>query len=88
VAIQTLLSASDRSAHGLDGDEPGEVGRARAAGFAVSSGEVIAGVTSIAAPIAGAYPAALAVLFVDADDPDAVAARVRAAALAVSRAQR
>jgi DNA-binding IclR family transcriptional regulator len=84
VAIQTLLSPADRAAHGLPEAEAPEVARARRAGFAVSSGEVIAGVTAVAAPIAGAYPAAIAVLFVDSDDLDAVGARVRAAALAVS----
>lgn len=88
VAIQTLLSPADRVAHGLDEAETPEVGRARADGYAVSSGEVIAGVTSIAAPIPGAYPAAIAVLFVDTDERAGVAERVCAAALAISRRQR
>lgn len=88
VAIQTLLGPADRVTHGLDEAETPEVTRAREAGFAVSSGEVIAGVTAVAAPIAGAYPAAIAVLFVDADNVAAVGARVTAAALAVSGRQR
>lgn len=88
IAIQTLLGTADRLAHGLDEIESPEVARARAVGSAVSSGEVIPGVTSIAAPIPGAYPAAVAVLFVDADDQDAVAGRVRAAALAIAGRQR
>ncbi len=85
IAIQTLLGPADRVAHGLDAAEPMEVSRARAAGFAISSGEVIAGVTAVASPVAGAYPAAIAVLFVDSSDLDGVAARVQAAALAISR---
>jgi DNA-binding IclR family transcriptional regulator len=85
IAIQTLLGAADRIAHGLDEAEPAEVARAREAGFAISSGEVIAGVTAVAAPIPGAYPAAIAVLFVDSADLDGVTARVSASAIAVSR---
>jgi len=54
----------------------------------VSSGEVIAGVTSVAAPIAGAYPAAIAVLFVDVDGLADIGADVRSAALAITRRQR
>jgi DNA-binding IclR family transcriptional regulator len=87
IAIQTLLTVSERTARGL-GAEPAEVARARADGFAISSGEVIAGVTSIAAPVAGAYPAAVAVLFVAAEDRVHVAEMVRDAAQAVARTQR
>lgn len=79
IAIQTLLS---------NPAEVPEVTRAREDGFAVSSGEVIPGVTSIAAPVAGAYPAAIAVLFVTTDDEAGVAARVRDAARTVARTQR
>lgn len=88
LAIQTLLGPTDRVAHGLDEAEPIEVASARDTGFAVSSGEVIAGVTAIAAPVAWAYPAAIAVLFVDADSIEAVGARVSAAAAAISRRPR
>lgn len=87
IAIQTLLSPADRVVHGLVGGEPPEVGQARAAGFAVSSGEVIPGVSAVAAPIPGAFAAAVAVLFVDSDDPAQFGARVSAAALAISRRQ-
>jgi DNA-binding IclR family transcriptional regulator len=79
IALQTLLSNPAEAA---------EVTRARTDGFAVSSGEVIAGVTSIAAPVAGAYPAAIAVLFVTADDHADVANRVMDAARTVARTQR
>jgi DNA-binding IclR family transcriptional regulator len=79
IALQTLLSNPAEAA---------EVTRARTDGFAVSSGEVIAGVTSIAAPVAGAYPAAIAVLFVTADDRADVANRVMDAARTVARTQR
>lgn len=79
IALQTLLS---------NPAEAPEVARARADGFAVSSGEVIPGVTSIAAPVTGAYPAAIAVLFVTTDDEAAVAASVRDAAQTVARTQR
>jgi len=85
IAIQTLLSPADRIAHGLDEAETAEVTRAREVGFAVSSGEVIAGVTAVAAPIPGPYPAAVAVLFVDAEWRDNVGQQVHAAALAISR---
>ena len=85
IALQTLLSPADRVAHGLAEAEPAEVARARAGGHAVSSGEVIPGVTAVAAPVPGAYPAAVAVLFVDADDLPAVGARVAEAAHAVAR---
>lgn len=87
VAIQTLLSAADRASRGLAPEGP-EVARARVDGFAVSSSEVIAGVTAVAAPVAGPYPAAIAVLFVSTDDADAVAERVRTAAREVARSQR
>jgi DNA-binding IclR family transcriptional regulator len=79
IALQTLLA---------DPAEPAEVTRARADGFAITSGEVIAGVTSIAAPVAGAYPAAIAVLFVTADDQAGVAIRVRDAARRLARTPR
>lgn len=85
IAIQTLLGAADRIAHGLDEVEPADVARAREVGFAISSGEVIAGVTAVAAAVPGAYPAAIAVLFVDCDDLDEVTARVSASAVAISR---
>lgn len=87
LAIQMLLSAGDRIAHRLDETEPKEVTAAREVGYAVSSGEVIPGVTAVAAPISGAYPAAIAVLFVDADDVKRVGSAVKAAALAISRRQ-
>ncbi|MEZ5190280.1 MAG: helix-turn-helix domain-containing protein [Schumannella sp.] len=84
-ALQILLSPADRVAHGLDETEPETVARARTAGFAVTHGEVIPGVTGVAAPVVWAYPAAIAVMFVDTDDVDAVGARVRESALAISR---
>jgi DNA-binding IclR family transcriptional regulator len=79
IALQTLLS---------DPAESAEVTRARADGFATSSGEVIEGVTSIAAPVMWAYPAAVAVLFVTTDDRAAVARRVRDAAQTLARTRR
>lgn len=88
VAIQTLLSARERIAHAIPARESPDVAVAREAGFASSQGEVIPGVTSIAAPVAGAVPAAIAVLFVSGADERQVAARVRAAADNISRAAR
>jgi len=79
IALQTLLSNPEESA---------EVTRARADGYATSSGEVIAGVSSVAAPVPGAYPAAIAVLYVTTADRGAVIARVRDAARTVARSQR
>jgi DNA-binding IclR family transcriptional regulator len=87
IALQTLLSPAERTGRGL-GAEPAEVARARIDGFAMSAGEVIAGVTAIAAPVAGPYPAAIAVLFVAAEDHPGIAERVRTAGRAVARAQR
>jgi DNA-binding IclR family transcriptional regulator len=88
VAIQTLLTSTDRLSHGITTPEADEVASARQAGFATSHGEVIPGVTSIAAPVAGAMPAAIAVLFVSADDDRSVGERVRQAADTVTRAVR
>jgi DNA-binding IclR family transcriptional regulator len=79
IALQTLLSNPAETA---------EVTRARADGFATSSGEVIEGVTSIAAPVVWAYPAAIAVLFVTTDDQAAVARRVRDAAQTLAQTRR
>jgi DNA-binding IclR family transcriptional regulator len=88
VAVQTLLDADARAARGLDADEAPEVAAARARGWATTHGEVIPGVTSVAAPVRGAVPAAVAVLFVGAGPDDVVGARVRDAAAALSRAIR
>jgi DNA-binding IclR family transcriptional regulator len=88
IAIQTLLSTADRESHGIVGAEADEVAAAREAGYASSHGEVIPGVTAIAAPVAGAVPAAIAVLFVSGDDDRPVGERVRAAAAAIARGVR
>lgn len=88
IAIQTLLSSADRQSHGIAGPEADEVAVAREAGYASSHGEVIPGVTAIAAPVAGAVPAAIAVLFVSGDDDRAVGERVRAAAATIAQGVR
>jgi DNA-binding IclR family transcriptional regulator len=88
IAVQTLLRRDDRMARGLPADEPAEVATARARGWASSHGEVIPGVTSVAAPVSGAVPAALAVLFVGDAVPDGVGERVHCAALDLARAVR
>ena len=89
VAVQTLLSAGDRTGAG-SGCGRGPRGRRSRApeGWATSHGEVIPGVTSVAVPVPGAVPAALAVLYVGGDADDAVGERVRDAATALSRAIR
>lgn len=87
IAIQTLLGPQERGAHRLPDPEHAEVVVARELGYAVSEGEVIPGVSSIAAPVPGDVPAAIAVLFVAAD-VEAVAARVRDAARHIARAAR
>lgn len=88
IALQTLLSADDRRARGMDVAETPDIPAARARGWAASHGEVIAGVTSIAAPIRGAVPAAVAVLVVGDRAPEGLGDRVAAAAAAVSRSTR
>jgi DNA-binding IclR family transcriptional regulator len=88
VAVQTLLDADARTARGLDAAEAPEVAAARARGWATTHGEVIPGVTAVAAPVRGAVPAALAVLFVGESADDGVGSRVRDAAAALSRAIR
>ena len=69
VAVQTLLTAGDRTGRGMDAVEAPEVVVARTTGWATSHGEVIPGVTSVASPVPGAVPAALAVLYVAARRP-------------------
>lgn len=88
IAIQTLLNADDRLSHGITAPEADEVTAARAAGYASSHGEVIPGVTAIAAPVTGAMPAAIAVLFVSGDDDRSIGQRVQAAADTITRAVR
>lgn len=88
IAIQTLLTPSEREAHGIPLPEAPEVASAREAGYAKSHGEVIPGVTSIAAPVPGAVPAAIAVLFVSGADDHAIGERVRVAAGNIARAVR
>jgi DNA-binding IclR family transcriptional regulator len=88
VAVQSLLSADDRTGRGLDAAEAPEVAVARARGWATSHGEVIPGVTSVAAPVRGVVPAALAVLYVGGEADDGVGQRVRDAAIALGRAIR
>lgn len=85
VAIQTLLTRADREAHGIQPVETSDVTSARAAGYAVSHGEVIPGVSSVAAPVSGAVPAAIAVLYVSGSDDEAIGARVRQAAGGIAR---
>ena len=80
IAIQSLLTSADRAAMGLDGSEPHEVTQARLDGVASSHGEVITGVTSVAAPIRGSVRAAVAVLYVTSDNPRVVPEVQRAAA--------
>lgn len=88
VAIQTLLGPDERRAHGLDAAEAPEVPAARVRGYASSHGEVIPGVTAVAAPIPGTVPGAIAVLFVAGDDVEAVGSRVQAAAASVAGSAR
>jgi len=88
IAIQTLLTTAEREAHGIPSQETPEVSSARESGYASSRGEVIPGVTSVAAPVAGAVPAAIAVLFVSGSDDRAIAERVRAAARMIARSVR
>lgn len=88
IAIQTLLTDAERSAHGIPAAEAPEVTAARIAGYASSHGEVIPGVTSIAAPVPGAVPAAIAVLFVAGVDDSTIAERVRIAAASIARSVR
>ena len=80
IAIQSLLTSADRAAMGLDGPEPHQVAQARLDGVASSHGEVISGVTSVAAPIGGSVRAAVAVLYVTSDNPRVVPEVQRAAA--------
>jgi DNA-binding IclR family transcriptional regulator len=79
IAIQSLLTIADRTAMSLEVPEPSEVTRARTDGVASSHGEVISGVTSVAAPIRGSVRAAVAVLYVTSDNPNIAAAIQRAA---------
>jgi DNA-binding IclR family transcriptional regulator len=72
---------------GLDGPEPHEVTQARLDGVASSYGEVITGVTSVAAPIRGSVRAAVAVLYVTSDNPR-VAVEVQRAAAALTQSNR
>jgi DNA-binding IclR family transcriptional regulator len=88
IAIQTLLTPSERQSHAIPSPETTEVALAREAGYATSHGEVIPGVTSIAAPVAGSVPAAIAVLFVSGADDQQIAERVQAAADTIARAVR
>ncbi len=88
IAIQSLLTASDRTAIGLDNTESPEVADARRAGFSRTVGEVIPGVTAVAAPVGGAVRAAVAVLFVSRPSDDAVIDAVRGAAAHLSRSNR
>jgi len=87
IAIQSLLTMTDRAAMSLDIPEPGEVADARTDGFASSHGEVITGVTSVAAPIRGSVRAAVAVLYVTSDNPNVLTA-VQRAATALSQSNR
>jgi DNA-binding IclR family transcriptional regulator len=84
IAIQSLLTTPDRLAIGLGGAESEEVTRARFDGFARSVGEVIPGVTAVAAPVGGAVRAAVAVLFVSRAEEAPIIEAVRAAAAQLS----
>jgi len=79
IAIQSLLTTVERAAMGLETPEQPEVEAARREGIASSHGEVIPGVSAVAAPIRGAVRAAVAVLYVSAE-ASAVADAVRATA--------
>jgi DNA-binding IclR family transcriptional regulator len=85
VAIQTLLSADDRRERGLPLQEVPEVALARLRGWTASHGEVIPGVTAVAAPVRSAVPAAIAVLLVGDEVPAHVALKVRDAARSLAR---
>ena len=87
IAIQSLLTTTDRAAMGLDLPEPAVVTAARRDGIARSHGEVIPGVASVAAPVGGAVRAAVAVLFVGSDG-EAVDDAVRRAASALAHSNR
>ncbi|MEO5920797.1 MAG: helix-turn-helix domain-containing protein [Pseudolysinimonas sp.] len=88
IAMQSLLTLSDRTAMGLDGSESQEVLDARRSGFARSVGEVIPGVTAVAAPVGGAVRAAVAVLYVSYADDETIVEAVRAAAAQLSGSNR
>lgn len=87
MAIQSLLSAGDRAAMGIDEPEAPEVASTRREGFASSHGEVIPGVSAVASPIRGVVRAAVAVLYVTAESSD-VARAVQNAASVLERSNR
>jgi len=88
IAIQSLLTSADRLGLGLSVPEPPEVADARRSGVTRSDGEVIPGVTAIAAPVGGAVRAAVAVLFVAHGDDGDVSNAVRRAAAVLARSTR
>ncbi|NEM91065.1 helix-turn-helix domain-containing protein [Galbitalea soli] len=87
VAIQSLLTSSERTSMGIAEPEQPEVAIARRDGFALSHGEVIPGVSAVAAPVRGAVRAAVAVLYITAEEGEVVNA-VRAAASLLDRSNR
>ena len=88
IAVQSLLTTVERAALELPTPEPDEVTSARRDGVARSAGEVIPGVSAVAAPVRGAVRAAVAVLFVSRDDDAHVADAVRHAAATLTRSNR
>jgi len=87
VAIQSLLTTVDRAALGIETPETPEVELARREGIASSHGEVIPGVSAVAAPIRGAVRAAVAVLYVSAE-ASAVADAVKSTAARLTQFNR
>lgn len=77
-----LLGAPGHALRSLDGgDDHPEVRRIRSQGWATSRGEVLNGVTAVAAPLAGyRVPAAVVVSFHGARELEPIAAQVKATA--------
>jgi DNA-binding IclR family transcriptional regulator len=88
IAIQSLLTAGDRAAMRLEVPEPAEVTAARRDGVARSEGEVIPGVTAIAAPVSGSVRAAIAVLYVSHPGDPSVEDAVRDASRVLAKVNR
>ncbi|GAB3409872.1 helix-turn-helix domain-containing protein [Schumannella luteola] len=86
LAIGSRLGAAQLAAAGVVLPDRPELAAARERGFATSSGEVIAGLSSVAAPllVPGSAPAAVAVVYVGEQDVVALGERLRRAADAVA----
>ncbi|GAB3038627.1 IclR family transcriptional regulator [Parafrigoribacterium mesophilum] len=86
MAIQCSLPDEDLALLLPHGHPRGEVGLARERGFAVSHGEVIAGVSSVSVPVTvhGQAPSAISVVYVTSNQPtEVIAERLKLAAKTV-----